>query len=159
MVTERWMVAAQRILRDLAELDPVITHIRDGLARAPHSEDEIFIWEAIAAAIEDLYTGLGRILQVIAEMVDEVTPAGSAWHRDLLEQVAVALPGRRPEVITKASFAYLDDLRRFRHRIRNLYFNQLDVSMVRAHAESLDRFVVVRDEVERFARVLGEAAN
>jgi hypothetical protein len=159
MVTERWLVAAQRILRDLAELDLVANHIRDGLARAPQSEDAEFIWEAIAAAIEDLYSGLERAFEVIAEMVDEVTPTGQAWHRDLLEQMAVALPGRRHQVISSETFAYLDELRRFRHRMRNLYMHQLDLGIVGRLAESLERFAAARDEVQRFAQSLTGSAS
>ncbi len=77
-------------------------------------------WIAVASLTEKLYMGWERIMKRIAVDVDDYLPGGESSHRDLVEQMGMAV-GKRPAVFAPATIARLHALRAFRHRERNLY--------------------------------------
>ena len=44
--------------------------------------------ETTALNLHGYYAGLERLLEIIADSVDEAKPAGAHWHDDLLRQMA-----------------------------------------------------------------------
>lgn len=62
----------------------------------------------------------------MATDVDGDLPSGSEWHRELLEQMDLEVPGVRPRLLDDATLSDLDLLRRFRHRVRHAYADPLD---------------------------------
>ena len=48
-------------------------------------------------------------------------PTGETWHRSLLDQVAQDVIDVRPAVINQNNALALDEFRRFRHLVRNVY--------------------------------------
>ena len=91
----------------------------------------------LAVNLHGYYTALETALERIARLYDEELPSGPAWHRELVEQMRIAVPGLRDPVVPAHRVADLHELRRFRHFFRNAYVLDLDVARVREHAQRL----------------------
>lgn len=76
--------------------------------------------ESVALNLHGFYSGMERLLELIARQVDQSLPDGEMWHRDLLLQMA-SEQSVRPAVISQKLIPALDELRRFRHLVRNVY--------------------------------------
>ena len=85
------------------------------------SEEQDVYLDSVALNIHSFYSGVERLFELIARHVDGTTLAGETWHRDLLQQMARDLINVRPAVIDRDSTLTLDDFRRFRHLVRNVY--------------------------------------
>ncbi|MGH2542027.1 MAG: antitoxin, partial [Ardenticatenaceae bacterium] len=70
--------------------------------------------------------GLERILELIAIELEGGTLGGDTWHTELLRQMTFEIPNVRPAVLQQATATQLDEYRKFRHRIRNIYATNLD---------------------------------
>jgi hypothetical protein len=75
---------AEQALRDFAKETPSMRELR-----------------GIGDIVHDFYTGIERIFEKIAPELNGGVPAGTAWHRELLENMTLDLPGVRPPVITR----------------------------------------------------------
>jgi hypothetical protein len=107
---------------------------------------ELELWETCtiyASAAEKTYLGFERILKLIISDID-VDPVRDrdSWHKALLARVSAPYLDRRDAVLAPRTFALLDDLRAFRHRVRNSYGVDLDIEAVTERA---------RDSVRAFA--------
>ena len=80
----------------------------------------------MASNLHGIYLGCERIFTHIAETIDGDVPHGEDWHTLLLRQMRNEIPGIRPAVISTETGEVLDDLRRFRHVVRNVYTHRLD---------------------------------
>ncbi len=87
-------------------------------------------WIGVASLTEKLYMGWERIMKRIAVDVDDYLPGGDSSHRDLVEQMGMAV-GKRPAVFAPTTIAHLHALRAFRHRERNLYSAAIQKQRVR----------------------------
>ena len=85
----------------------------------------------IALDIHGFYSGVERIFEQIAKQIDRNPPAKSEqWHKNLLQQMSIAIPQVRDIVIRPSNLANLDELRRFRHVIRSHYAYKLDIDKI-----------------------------
>ncbi|MBC7251542.1 MAG: hypothetical protein H5T62_14820 [Anaerolineae bacterium] len=75
--------------------------------------------------MHSLYSGLGRLFELVARHVDGTLPGGATWHRDLLRMVSRETTNVRPAVIDTDTASNLDEFRRFRHLVRNVYTTNL----------------------------------
>lgn len=92
--------------------------------------DELVL-RGVAGMLQDYYSGVERIFKRIAVEVDERLPKGKSWHKALLDQMKVDIPGIRPKVISSATYEKLDELRSFRPRVGNIYgFNLIPERVV-----------------------------
>jgi hypothetical protein len=64
-------------------------------------------------------------------------PSGRNWHRDLLNQMGSALSELRPRVLSAATIQALDEYRRFRHVVRNVYAFEFDATRVEPLIDNL----------------------
>ena len=134
----RYIVSAERIRRELEELERVVTRVRRAVeATEGDSVDRDLYWDAIALNLHDFYTGLERILRHIAAQVDGHLPEGSEWHQELLLQMATQLPRIRPAVFSAGTIKRLDEYLRFRHVVRNVYAFEFDPQRIRPLVEAL----------------------
>ena len=62
-----------------------------------------------------------RLFELIAAVIDHAVPMGERWHDALLRQMTDEVLGVRPAVISQAICEQLDEYRRFRHVVRNVY--------------------------------------
>jgi hypothetical protein len=110
----------KRIHQELDEIQRVLARINDGWERARHSNDDFYL-DGVALNLHGFYSGFERIFTQIAEAVDGDLPRGENWHELLFLQMTREVPGIRPAVISTETGRLLDELRRFRHVVRNVY--------------------------------------
>ena len=127
----RYLAIAGRIRRELQELNQVVEralHIwQEGTAKA--AVDDYYV-DAVALNLHSFYSGIERLLEIIADGIDETKPSGSSWHQELLRQLATDIPGIRPAAISIESRELLDRYRGFRHVVRNVYTFNLDPEQI-----------------------------
>lgn len=105
----------------------------------------------MAALVESFYTGVERALDRIAAVFGSRSKA-DGWHRRLLNESALDVPGVRMAVLSKTSVETLEPLLAFRHRVRNLYAFQLDEARVVEIAQTVPgSWTVVRAELIQFS--------
>ena len=85
-------------------------------------------------SMEDL-----RGFEAVATTIDGSVPRGERWHRDLLQQMGKELQGIRPGAVSEEAVSLMDEFRRFRHRIRNIYSFNLVPERIKALVEELPR--------------------
>ena len=145
---------SDRIRTGVAELEDLVNRVKEGWVRAERSGDTYYL-DGVALNLHGLYSGLERLFEIIAANVDGTMPAGENWHRELLEQIAMEIPKIRPAVISNASFLALNELRGFRHIVRNVYaFNFDPAKMHKLVKNAPILFSNVRAELMAFADFL-----
>lgn len=107
--------------------------------------DPVMHWvglSAIGSGIEKVYSGIERVMRLLAAEIDGNVPSGETWHQTLLSRMVSELPGVRPATISAATLAKLDELRSFRHRERNSYLIDLKEARVIEIAQSVPEALV-----------------
>ena len=97
---------------------------------------------AVAAAalyLQNLYTAVEELLRRVAVELDGSVPAGEDWHRDLLGQMTLDVPGVRPRVVDQTLHPDLDLLQRFRHVVRHAYAQDYDWGEMQPVLEATER--------------------
>lgn len=157
----RFAVLSQRNRQEVADIETVATRMERAMTafRQGSADDDLFL-DAAALNLHDFCAGLERIFRRIGGEIDGNVPAGADEHRDLLQQMTVAVPGLRPAVLSTASARSLDDELRFRHVVRNIYAFQLDPERVDQLTGHLPRvFAAARAELLHFADVLDDLSR
>lgn len=151
---------AERIRGELSELERVIRRSQDSWARVSNtSESAAAYLDSVALGLHGLYTGLEKLFALIASEVDRQVPAGANWRRDLLRQLAEDR-AIRPAVIGASTVSSLDELRRFRHLVRNAYNLELVPERVAVLMEGLaEKWAILRAELDAFAAFLESMAD
>jgi hypothetical protein len=112
------------------------------------------------SASHDFSTGIERIFQKIAPELNGGIPAGPAWHRELLENMTLDLPGIRPPVISRATADGLAEFLRFRHLFRSLYGFELQWPRLHALVRRLPAaWRAVEADLQGFLAFLDSAAQ
>ncbi len=157
----RYQALAQRIRLELDELDRVTLAVERhwrGARTAPADQDAYL--NSVALNLHSLYTGLERIFELIALELDGGALGGDAWHSELLRQMTLDLPDTRPAVLLRETATRLDEYRKFRHRIRNIYATLLNPDRMASLVTGLpDLWRQVRQELEAFALFLDQVAD
>ena len=134
----RFAVLAGRIRQDVAVLELVVVRVERAVqARDQHSVEQDLLLDAVALNLHDFYSGLERIFAHIASSIDQSVPTGPEWHRELLRQMTIELPGLRPAVLTSELAAEIDEFLRFRHVVRHNYAFALEPERVERLASRL----------------------
>jgi predicted nucleotidyltransferase len=129
----------QRINDELAKIEETLARITRGLENIdvlPVQARE-FIENTIATDLADVYRGIENIFLRIAREIDMHVPTGSKWHKNLLAQMAEQR-SERPPVISEQTLLRLEDLLDFRHKINNIYGEELIYEKTEPHAKSID---------------------
>jgi len=150
----QWLI--ERIRGEAADLDQVVERTRRGWSLAHKASVEQYAYvDSVALNLHSFYSGLEKIFELIARHVDQTLPKGETWHRDLLQQMAQDVPRRRPAVISQESVPTLDEFRRFRHLVRNVYTVNLAPGKMERLMEALPRlWPTLRAELLAFADFL-----
>lgn len=131
-----------------------MARLNDGWERARRSNDDLYI-DAVALNLHGFYSGAERIFTHIAEVIDDNPPRGESWHLLLLQQMMREIPKIRPSVISIETGAKLDEYRRFRHVVRNVYTHNFDpIKIGKLVADALPLFERLKAEVSAFADFL-----
>lgn len=154
-MTGRYLVAAGRIRRDLDNIERTVERAREAMELSSSEGAGTLLVDAAALNLHDFYAGLERLFEVVASSVDESMPAGPDWHRELLSQLGVEIPGIRPVVLSEKTVRTLDDYLRFRHVVRNVYAFELDARRVSRLVDSVaEAFSLVKSDLLAFADFL-----
>jgi len=152
---------AERIRGEVSDLARVIERALrswSGGQRLP-GERDVYL-ESVALNLHGFYSGLERLFELIARHVDRALPAGEGWHHDLLQQMSREIAETRPAVISPESASRLDELRRFRHLVRNVYtFNLVPQKMEPLMVALPGLWQQVQAEVSAFADFLEDLAQ
>ncbi len=155
-MTIRWKALAQRIRLEIDELKQTVSIIARHWQRAGAViEDQDAFLNSVALNLHSFYNGLERIMELVALEMDGGTLGGEAWHTELLRQMILKVPGVRPAVLSSNTGQQLDEYRKFRHRVRNIYATQLDAARMEYLIDNLpSAWQQVRTELLAFADFL-----
>lgn len=153
-----------RIRSEMSDLEQVIARIERSWSQLHQEPSEPFAYvDSTALNLHSFYSGLEGLFEQIARQVDHNLPAGETWHRDLLQQITKDLPSLRPAVISQETATTLDEFRRFRHLVRNVYTINLVPEKMSGLIETLpELWPKLRAELLAFAdylAVLDEALS
>lgn len=151
-----------RIMGELADIDRSVEKALKSWKLAKSAEDHRDIYlDSVALNLHSFYSGIERIFELIVRHVDGVEiEKGEIWHRELLSKVSKEANEVRPAVIGKQSFDILDEFRRFRHLVRNVYAANLDLKKMSGLLDELpDLWLKVRDELKAFGNFLKALAS
>jgi hypothetical protein len=156
----RYRLLGQRIRSELQSLERVTTRAEGALLRAARMPaDQDYFLAAAALDLHGFYAGMERLFGVIADDLDDRRPAGANWHRELLIQMSLDLPDRRPAVLSPEAMAALMDYLEFRHVVRNVYTFNLRPARVDELVRGLrPAFDLARRDLLAFAGFLEELA-
>jgi len=113
---------SDRIVGELNDLEFVVKKaLRAWKQTTSETADQDLFLDSVALNLQNFYSGLERLFELISKDIDKEIPTGQTWHRELLRQIALDKPGVRPAVISESSVQALDEYRRFRHLVRNVY--------------------------------------
>ena len=154
-----YLALSARIEKELNELAQVVARCLDIWQQAEATGDDRYI-DGVALNLHAFYTGLERILELVAEEIDQTRPGGAAWHQELLRQAATDIPQVRPAVISDATRHSLDRYRGFRHVVRNVYAFDLDKELIAPLIHELPSvFEAARTDLDQFAGWLAASAD
>jgi hypothetical protein len=157
-----YLAIAGRIRRELQELTQVVERT-ERIWQQGHSNGESsdnYYVDAVALNLHGFYAGVERLLEVVAEGIDQTKPAGANWHRELLQQLSADIPGIRPAVLSPGCRDLLDRYRGFRHVVRNVYTFNLDPEQIGLLVQQL-HFTMeqVSQDLVEFANLLEQLAR
>jgi hypothetical protein len=144
----------ERIHLELNDIPRVLARMNEGWQRAKRSNDDYYL-DGVALNLHGFYMGIERILTRIAETIDGKLPHGEGWHLLLLQQMVNEVSGIRPAVISTETGKKLDEYRKFRHVVRNVYTHNFDPAKLGKLVNSApELFTQARAELLAFAAFL-----
>lgn len=150
---------ASRISSEVDYLKSVTMKIEEGWKRFEQTADEFYI-DSVALNLHGFYSGLERIFELIASVVDGNKPESKNWHKELLNLMASEVPTIRPAVISEAIYSRLNDYRGFRHIVRNVYTFKFDPEKVKKLSKEItELFSKVSAELLAFADFLDKSSR
>jgi hypothetical protein len=111
----------------LGRLEQEIRYVQQEIDRDP--DHAALFYENLALKLHNFYNGCEKILRLVAVELNGGLPAGSDWHKRLLERMGQARTGR-PAVLSAETATHLREFLGFRHIVRNLYGFELDLQRV-----------------------------
>ena len=121
------LLLAQRIRDEIVELERSVNRVGRAWKAAKEAEaDQDMFIDSAALNLHSFYAGLERLMEFTAYQLEGSPPKGPSWHKELLRQMSTDVPGVRPPMITATTVEALDEFRRFRHVVRNIYAEHLE---------------------------------
>ncbi|GIK40769.1 MAG: hypothetical protein BroJett011_46020 [Chloroflexota bacterium] len=117
---------AERFRGEIEDIDLVVQRALYAWERVQLvTTDQNIYLDAAALNPHSFYSGLERLFELVARHLDRNLPTSETWHRDLLQAMAQDVTEVRPALIDPDSANALDEFRRFRHLVRNIYTTHL----------------------------------
>lgn len=159
----RYQELIERIHDELVDLDRAVQRAQISWGKAKLFSGEDAFIDSAALNLQGFYTGLERIFEQIARGLDQRLPIGEDWHRKLLTQISQEMSDLRPAVISLNLVEGLDEFRKFRHVIRNIYSTNIDPNRMQ---KLFDLLPVLWPQLKRellafadFLQILDESEN
>jgi hypothetical protein len=157
-----YLELVERIRGEISDRDQVAQRVLAAWDRAKQMPGESAYLDSVALNLHGFYSGLECLFELIARHVDGVLPSSETWHRDLLRRMAEDVASVRPAVLNQESALALDEFRRFRHLVRNVYtINLAPEKMVGLVSALPTLWSTLRAELMAFAdflEALGQAS-
>jgi hypothetical protein len=151
---------AERIRGETQDLDRTAQRAVAAWVRAKRMPEEDAYLDSVALNLHGFYSGIERLFELVVRRVDRAMPTGETWHRSLLDQVAQDVVDVRPAVINQNNALTLDEFRRFRHLVRNVYTMNLVPDRMAGLMTALpDLWPALRAELLAFADFLEALAQ
>lgn len=152
---------AERIRGEVPELERVVQRVLKSWEQGKRLPDQQNVYlDSVALNLHGFYSGVERLFELIARHVDRNLPSGEVWHQGLLQQMAQDVGETRPAVISQENAMTLDELRRFRHLVRNVYtFNLVPEKMEPLVSVLPKLWPQLRAELVAFADFLEDVAE
>ncbi|KAA3661457.1 MAG: hypothetical protein DWQ04_16430 [Chloroflexi bacterium] len=154
------MIVQYRILHQQLKAEWVNVRAAAEKAQAAYADIGNYRVDAAALNLQGFYSGIERLFEWIGRQIDGTIPQSTSWHRDLLRQMVLDVPGIRPQVIKEETAKLLDEYLGFRHVVRNLYSWDLNTAkvarLIDLLPQALDKIEVDLDEFGRFLQSAGE---
>jgi len=158
-MTSPEMTLAERIRDEIVDLDRSVTRASAAWERGKVSVDQDYYLDAVALNLHGFYSGVERLFELTARHIDGAVPNGGSWHQDLINQMAQEMSDVRPAMISTGVAAGLDEYRRFRHLVRNIYATNLVPTKMQGLLERLlPLWNRLRAELVAFAAFLEQVA-
>ncbi len=155
-MTPNLILLEARIRKELQQLEKLQDELKT-LTKLKEQNLKSIKLRAYASILHDYYSGIEKIFISIAREVDQVVPKSEGWHRDLLEQMMLDIPSKRPAVINSHLAEQLQQYLAFRHRFRNFYGYELEwAGMEPLVNELVPTFKEFKDNLESFLDLLPE---
>lgn len=153
LASEQLAIYIRREMENLGQLVQLAEQ-RIASARKDPEEADAYI-ESAALHLQSFYTAVEQILTRIAENINGSLPGGETWHADLLRQMTYEIPGLRPAILRLETHDLLDELRGFRHRVRNIYTFRLNPERVTSLAGDLPQtYAALSQDLKIFIQFL-----
>jgi hypothetical protein len=111
--------------------------------------------DSIVHNIENFYMGIEEIFKKIAIFTNEGIPEGPRWHSALIKGMARNISGVRPFVIKDETRTLLDEYRKFRHLVRNIYtFNIIPQKVMKMARDIKKTFNVFKRDINNFINLI-----
>ena len=159
-MNQPYFLIAERSRGEITELDRVVDRAVsswDHSQKHPHDRD-IYL-DSVALNLHSFYSGLEKIFQLVARNVDGVNLDSQTWHRDLLISLSQEYESARPALISPEYAEQLDEFRRFRHLVRNIYTTNIQPEKMKHLLATLPvLWAGVKEECLAFARFLDQTS-
>jgi len=104
-----------------------------------------------ASILHDFYSGIEKIFEKTAIVIDGYLPEGEAWHIELLSQMAKSFDKIRSPLISEYLFKKMKEYLKFRHLFRHIYGFELEWDkiepLVLSMSDVLDDF---KENIKKF---------
>ncbi|RJX17455.1 MAG: hypothetical protein C4575_13125 [Desulforudis sp.] len=158
-MTPRLALMESRIRKELVQLGRLEDELRL-MAKVKDAKLNVFRLRACASILHDFYSGIEKVFVSIAREIDGVVPKSDGWHREILEQMALEIPSKRPAVIDRELARELERYLSFRHRFRHLYGYELEWSRLEPLIEGLgDTLQLFDNALDRFLTVVSDIVD
>ena len=150
---------AEQIDGEIANLERVVRDAEEGWQKFISSGDRLYLI-SVAFNLHGFYTGVEQLFEDITTFFNEKMPRSETWHKGLLLQVATEIPELRPAVISQRSRDALDEYRKFRHLVRNIYPFQLEAARIQPLVESATNILALfKSDLLEFTKFLENQAG
>lgn len=128
---ESMLALIQELEGDVAELDRLKARNETAWGRLEAGADDPVDWGALGFTIQTIYGVMENYFLRVSKYFENGLPS-DRWHQALVDKMALEIPGVRPALLTDPhEVRMVREVLRFRHRLRNLYGEDLDPAKTR----------------------------
>lgn len=128
---ESMLALIQELEGDVAELDRLKARNDTAWGRLEAGADDPVDWGALGFTIQTIYGVMENYFLRVSKYFENSLPS-DRWHQALVDKMALEIPGVRPALLTDPhEVRMVREVLRFRHRLRNLYGEDLDPAKTR----------------------------
>jgi hypothetical protein len=124
-----------------------------------HTRDADVYLDSLVHNIENFYMGIEEIFKRIALFTGEGIPEGPRWHIAIIKGMSRNIPEIRPAIIEEKTRFLLDEYRKFRHLVRNIYtFNIIPQKVMKLANGITNAFKAFTIDIKKFVNLIEKIA-